>query len=168
MNDLSTDGKNAFFSEVTLISSDEAANDVCNHNDVHYDTHRSTAQPVVTPPFVECKVSDVDGKALISTCCKKSLLSKSMFNTLRLPDTRLPNVYTSILLQDRRFDYRFEVRDDIPDIVIGIDFLITYKCVVNFRDMTLSIDCGALDVPFLEKTDIPLKYRVHRNLAASF
>ncbi|XP_071099372.1 uncharacterized protein [Haliotis cracherodii] len=122
-------------------------------------------------PFVNCKVSDVDVKALLSTSSKQSLISREMYSKMRSAgsDSRRQLLRAVLTFGTKQLALNLEVQDDIPDIVLGIDFLSQFKCELNFRDSAIIMGRDDdVKLPFLPETEIPLKFRVHRNVAASF
>ncbi|XP_046582889.1 DNA damage-inducible protein 1-like [Haliotis rubra] len=122
-------------------------------------------------PFVSCKVSDIEVKALISTSSKQSLISREMYSKTRSTssESRRQILRSVLTLGTKQLAINLEVQDEIPDIVLGIDFLSQFKCEMNFRDSVLIMGRDDdVKLPFLPETEIPLKFRVHRNVAASF
>ncbi|XP_021377645.1 uncharacterized protein LOC110465856 isoform X1 [Mizuhopecten yessoensis] len=142
-------------------------------------TYHTTKRSVTdTPclPFIECKLNGKSVKALLNTCVMSSIINRHMFQHIFGSDENMKfmgDMATGvpITIEERTLQFDFHTRGDIPDVVLGLDFLTSFKCSLNLGDKTLALgsvsDSDYVCTKLISDRELPLRYRTGTNLAAS-
>lgn len=125
-------------------------------------------------PFISCMLKNREVKALINTCVMSSIINRHLFQNVFSGDQGSPLQFPEIargvpiIIASRHIMFDFHIRGDIPDIVIGLDFLTRNKCIVDLGNRTFTV--GGYDggtTQLINDRDLPPKYRQSGNLAVS-
>ncbi|OWF54952.1 uncharacterized protein LOC110465856 isoform X2 [Mizuhopecten yessoensis] len=115
-------------------------------------------------------------KALLNTCVMSSIINRHMFQHIFGSDENMKfmgDMATGvpITIEERTLQFDFHTRGDIPDVVLGLDFLTSFKCSLNLGDKTLALgsvsDSDYVCTKLISDRELPLRYRTGTNLAAS-
>lgn len=140
---------------------------------------KTSKRPLVeTPclPFIECQLNGKSVKALINTCVMSSILNRHLYQHLFGSDENrmfMGDMATGVpmTIESRTLQFDFHTRGDIPDVVLGLDFLSSFKCSLNLGDKTLALgavsDTDYVCTKLISDRELPLRYRTGTNLAAS-
>ncbi|XP_060065097.1 uncharacterized protein LOC132545424 [Ylistrum balloti] len=149
------------------------------HRRSHGNIEKTIKRPVGdTPclPFIECKLNGKSVKALINTCVMSSIINRHLYQHIFGSDENMGfmgdmAIGVPIMVETRTLQFDFHTRGDIPDVVLGLDFLMSFKCSLNLGDKTLSLgsvsDSDYVCTKLISDRELPLRYRTGTNLAAS-
>ncbi|XP_033753632.1 uncharacterized protein LOC117336924 [Pecten maximus] len=149
------------------------------HRRSYGNIEKAVKRPVVDAPclpFIECKLNGKSVKALINTCVMSSIINRHLYQHIFGSDENMMfmgDMATGvpITIETRTLQFDFHTRGDIPDVVLGLDFLTSFKCSLNLGDKTLVLgavsDADYVCTKLISDRELPLRYRSGTNLAAS-
>ncbi|KAL5006940.1 hypothetical protein ScPMuIL_015746 [Solemya velum] len=125
---------------------------------------------------IRCKIQDRDTVAVVNPSSPGSLMSRDLAHGLgsKPTSTKSQNskhdqkVTSSLVLQETELTVDCTIKDNVPDIVLGMDFLTHHMGVIDFGEKILTLKTPEkLVISLLTEADIPLKYRRDTDLTAS-
>ncbi|XP_065323379.1 protein DDI1 homolog 2-like isoform X2 [Gordionus sp. m RMFG-2023] len=136
--------------------------------------HTPESFGIVSMLYINIKVNDIPIKAFVDTGAQSTLMSKECAercNLLRLADKRWAGIakgvgvqniigrihLTQMVIENAHIACSFSILENQPmDVLLGLDILRRYQCVIDLKDSLLKITTYGVSTPFLAESELPL------------